>query len=200
MKSSKPLNPIVVALCATALLACSFNATAANITNTAGKVYSNVELVRREPDGITLRHDGGLSKVYFWDLPKEIREKFGYKPEKAQTFYRQSQERQHQQQMEHQRREQAAAKARKEAQKPEFPVWVHNIVPLKGRYVDRVRFDVEKNMTEDLLSLVDYKEIFIEVGETLKDQTTHISQTRDFINVQAGDKTKTYRVDWGKPF
>ena len=107
--------PIAFALCATALLACSFNATATNITNTAGKVYSNVELVRREPDGITLRHDGGgLSKVYFRELPKEIRDK--YEPEKVVEAFLKQQE-QKALQLQQRKREQAAIRARKEAEK-----------------------------------------------------------------------------------
>ena len=89
---SKPKLPLLAAICAAALVACSFNARAANITNTAGKIYFNVEFVRRDPDSLTLRHDGGLSKVYFWEVSKAVQDRYGYGKQGTRQYYKQSQQ------------------------------------------------------------------------------------------------------------
>ena len=61
MKNRKPSILIVsAALCTIGLLIFPLNVQATNITNTAGKIYFDAELVRVEPHGITLSHTGGL--------------------------------------------------------------------------------------------------------------------------------------------
>src|SRR6058998_259832 len=44
----------------------------------SGKEYKNVTVSRVEPDGIVLRTNSGISKVYFVELPKEVQERFHY--------------------------------------------------------------------------------------------------------------------------
>ena len=51
-----------------------------------GKEYKNVTVSKREPDGITLTSSSGISKVYFTELPKEVQERFNYKPEEAAAY------------------------------------------------------------------------------------------------------------------
>jgi predicted RNase H-like nuclease (RuvC/YqgF family) len=51
-----------------------------------GKEYKNATVTRVEPDGIVLMTKGGISKVYFTELPKEVRERFHYDPEKAAAY------------------------------------------------------------------------------------------------------------------
>jgi tRNA_anti-like len=43
-----------------------------------GKEYKNVTVSRVEPDGFVLVTSVGISKVYFTELPKEVRERFHY--------------------------------------------------------------------------------------------------------------------------
>jgi thiol-disulfide isomerase/thioredoxin len=51
-----------------------------------GKEYKNVTVSRVEPDGIVLVSSSGISKVYFTELPKEVRERFHYDPMKAAVY------------------------------------------------------------------------------------------------------------------
>src|SRR5438128_10538045 len=51
-----------------------------------GKENENVTVKRVEPDGIVLSSKSGISKVYFTELPKEVRQRFNYDPEKAATY------------------------------------------------------------------------------------------------------------------
>ena len=51
-----------------------------------GKEYKNVTVSRVEPDGIVLTSSSGISKVYFTELPKEVRERFHYNPMKAAVY------------------------------------------------------------------------------------------------------------------
>src|SRR5437899_12509227 len=44
----------------------------------SGKEYKNVTVSRVEPDGIVLRTNSGISKVYLVELPKEVQERFHY--------------------------------------------------------------------------------------------------------------------------
>jgi hypothetical protein len=55
---------------------------------TNGKEYKNVTVSRQEPDGIfvTNAKAGVMVKLYFAELPKEVQERFGYKPEKAVAY------------------------------------------------------------------------------------------------------------------
>jgi len=43
-----------------------------------GKEYKNVTVSRIEPDGIVLRTQSGISKIYFAELPKDVQERFHY--------------------------------------------------------------------------------------------------------------------------
>lgn len=53
-----------------------------------GQVFRNVEIIRTEPDGITLRHDGGVTKLWFPSLTEEQRQKYGYDPIAARQYQR----------------------------------------------------------------------------------------------------------------
>ncbi len=53
-----------------------------------GQVFRNVEITRVEPDGITLRHDGGRTKLWFPSLTEEQQQKFQYDPIAARKYYR----------------------------------------------------------------------------------------------------------------
>ena len=55
---------------------------------TNGKEYKNVTVSRQEPDGIVVTNAkaGLMVKLYFAELPKEVQERFGYKPDKAVAY------------------------------------------------------------------------------------------------------------------
>jgi hypothetical protein len=56
---------------------------------TRGKVYKDATVSRIEGDGIVLRTEAGISKVYFTELPQEVQERFHWaKPEAPrEPFY-----------------------------------------------------------------------------------------------------------------
>ena len=45
-----------------------------------GQIFRNVEIILEEPDGLTFRHDGGVTKVGFLALKEELRAKYNYDP------------------------------------------------------------------------------------------------------------------------
>ena len=51
-----------------------------------GKEYKNVTVSRVEPDGIVLITSVGISKVYFTELPEEVRERFHYDAAQAAAY------------------------------------------------------------------------------------------------------------------
>jgi hypothetical protein len=48
-----------------------------------GKEYKNATVTRVDPDGITVKFSGGLVKIPFSELSKELQDKYLYDPEKA---------------------------------------------------------------------------------------------------------------------
>ena len=51
-----------------------------------GQEYKDATVARIEPDGIVLTTSSGISKLYFTELPKEVRERFHCDPAKAAAF------------------------------------------------------------------------------------------------------------------
>ena len=79
MKYWKAGLAIVAALSASLALAEDFK-------TVNGKEYKNATVSRVEPDGIVIRFSGGIVKIPFTELPKEVQERFHYNPEKAREF------------------------------------------------------------------------------------------------------------------
>ena len=48
-----------------------------------GKEYKNAAVSHVEFDGIVVRTKSGISKIYWWELPKEVQQRFGYNPAPA---------------------------------------------------------------------------------------------------------------------
>ena len=164
-----------------------------DLTDLAGNTYRNAELARVEPDGLILKHDDGLSKVYFMELPSEIGARYGYRQEKAKVFRRQRQL--------NRRREQAAMKVHTKILQREFPVRVYNIFPiLAGRSLYRVHFDVQNNSKKDVLINIRYgdssKEVYILARENLRDQMISFTEENHVLFVDAGNQTQAYHVEW----
>jgi hypothetical protein len=53
-----------------------------------GKEYKNATVNRVEADGIVISTKGGISKVYFTELPNDVQERFHYNPTKAALVQR----------------------------------------------------------------------------------------------------------------
>jgi hypothetical protein len=58
-------------------------ALADDFKTTDGKEYKNATVTRVEADGIVVKTKGGISKVYFAELPKDVQERFHYDPAQA---------------------------------------------------------------------------------------------------------------------
>ena len=77
--------------CGTLILAVLFASLALSedFKTTSGKVYKNATVSRIEGDGIVLKTEKGIFKVYFAELPQEVQERFHWaKPEPPrEPFY-----------------------------------------------------------------------------------------------------------------
>jgi chromosome segregation ATPase len=51
-----------------------------------GKEYKDATVTRVEPDGIAVKTNSGITKVYFTELPKDVQERFHYDSEKAASY------------------------------------------------------------------------------------------------------------------
>ena len=55
---------------------------------TNGKVYKDATVSRIEGDGIVLKTEAGISKVYFTELPQEVQERFHWaKPDEPRELF-----------------------------------------------------------------------------------------------------------------
>lgn len=57
-----------------------------SLETTNGRVFSSVEILKVDANGLIFRHSRGLAKVVFADLSPAIRERFGYDPAAAEDF------------------------------------------------------------------------------------------------------------------
>ena len=76
--------------CGTLILAVLFASLALSedFKTTNGKVYKDATVSRIEADGIVLKTEAGISKVYFTELPQEVQERFHWaKPKTREPFY-----------------------------------------------------------------------------------------------------------------
>ena len=77
--------------CGTLILAVLFPSLALSedFKTTSGKLYKDATVSRIEADGIVLRTEAGISKVYFSELPQDVQERFHWvKPEAPrEPFY-----------------------------------------------------------------------------------------------------------------
>ena len=51
-----------------------------------GKEYKNATVTRVEPDGIVVKTNSGVTKLYFTELPKDVQEHFHYDSGKAASY------------------------------------------------------------------------------------------------------------------
>ena len=71
----------------TSVILCSASvALADDFTLINGREYKDATVSRVEPDGIVLRTNAGIAKVYFIELPKEDQERFRYNAANAAAY------------------------------------------------------------------------------------------------------------------
>ena len=74
------------ALAAKARVAAVNQESGPSITTSDGRVYRNVTVTLVEPDGITVRHNSGVAKLLFSELPRDIQKEYDYDPAKAEKY------------------------------------------------------------------------------------------------------------------
>src|SRR5215468_3066209 len=79
-----------------------------------GKEYKDATVTRVEPDGINVKTNSGVTKIYFSELPKDVQEQFHYDSGKAASYSAEQAANYtaYQKQQEENRRQQQAADAK----------------------------------------------------------------------------------------
>jgi hypothetical protein len=71
----------------TFLILCSTSAVFAEDFKTVnGKEYKDATITRVEPDGIVVKTNSGVTKIYFAELPRDVQEHFHYDSGKAASY------------------------------------------------------------------------------------------------------------------
>jgi hypothetical protein len=71
----------------TFLILCSASAALSEDFHTVnGKEYKDATVARVEPDGIVVKTNSGVTKIYFTELPKDVQEQFHYDSAKAASY------------------------------------------------------------------------------------------------------------------
>jgi hypothetical protein len=59
---------------------------ATTIRDNSGREFRQARIKSVDPDGLLVSHEGGVTKIPFVDLPKDVQERHGYDPAKAVAF------------------------------------------------------------------------------------------------------------------
>jgi predicted nucleic acid-binding protein len=76
------MNPQKTTIAILAVLSASI-ALADDFKTNDGKEHKSATVTRVEADGIVIKTKGGISKLYFTELPKDVQERFHYDPTQA---------------------------------------------------------------------------------------------------------------------
>jgi hypothetical protein len=57
-----------------------------DFTTVNGKEYKDATVTRIEPDGVVVKTNSGVTKIYFTELPKDVQEHFHYDAGKAASY------------------------------------------------------------------------------------------------------------------
>jgi hypothetical protein len=101
-----------------------------------GKEYKDATITRVEPDGIVVKTNSGITKVYFTELPKDVQEHFHYDSEKAASYSAEQAANYtaYQKQQEETRRQQEHADAKNNAASAEQQATTNRAQALQTRY------------------------------------------------------------------
>jgi len=114
---------------------------AEDFTTINGKEYKDATVTRTEPDGIVVQTKSGITKLYFTELPKDVRERFHYDPEKAASYSagQTANYEAYQKQQEEVRRQRAEADAKNNAALAKQQAAANRTQTLQARYADLQR-------------------------------------------------------------
>lgn len=106
-----------------------------------GKDYKDATITRVEPDGIVVKTKSGITKVYFVELPKEVRERFHYDAEKSASYSAEQAANYaaYQKQQEEARRQHEEADAKNKAVLAEQQAAANHTQGLQARYTELQR-------------------------------------------------------------
>src|SRR5262245_50805494 len=101
-----------------------------------GAEYKDATVTRVEPDGIIVKTNSGVTKVYFTELPKEVQEQFHYDSAKAASYSAEQAANYttYQKQQEETRRQQQDAEAKNNAALAEQQAATNRTQALQTRY------------------------------------------------------------------
>ena len=101
-----------------------------------GKEYKDATITRVEPDGIVVKTNSGITKIYFTELPKEVQERFHYDSEKAASYSAEQATNYtaYQKQQDETQRQQQAADAKSKAALAEQQAAANRTQALQTRY------------------------------------------------------------------
>jgi hypothetical protein len=68
------------------LLSLAAAAFSEDFTTVNGKQYKDATVTRIEPDGVVVKTNSGVTKIYFTQLPKDVQERFHYDAGKAASY------------------------------------------------------------------------------------------------------------------
>ena len=130
-----------------------------------GQIFRNVRVDREEPDGLTFRHDGGVTKLQFPALPEDLQKQYKYDYQAAMKYRRDM--------TAQKKREQEEAAARSgqggDVKEPVAVFDASGTALPNGEYW--VRFTV-RNLTAQLQTIrvipYDYKDLPIAGGKKIK--------------------------------
>jgi hypothetical protein len=77
------MNPQKTTIAILVTLSAISIAQADDFKTNSGKEYKNATVTQVEADGIVIKTKGGISKLYFTELPKDVQERFHYDPAQA---------------------------------------------------------------------------------------------------------------------
>ena len=77
------MNPRKTIIAILATLSAASLALADDFKTNDGKEHKSATVTRVEADGIVIKTKGGISKLYFTELPKDVQERFHYDPAQA---------------------------------------------------------------------------------------------------------------------
>ena len=101
-----------------------------------GKEYKGATITRLEPDGIVVKTNSGVTKIYFTELPKDVQDRFHYDSGKAASYSAEQAARYtaYQKQQEETRRQQHDAEAKTNAALAEQQAATNRTQALQTRY------------------------------------------------------------------
>ena len=175
-----------------------------DLVTTDGEIFRNVQVRRIEPDGLTIHHDTGLTKVELARLSEEMQKKYEYDFSKAEAYRRATAASKDQLERDQQAIRKQNEAARQKQIKTE-PIRVFHVVadePTHREY--RVRFSVRNNdikpqtIQAHLTSPLRIIKTFTIPAETTRDQLEVVTRygKPTHLKVTCGLYTTTQALNW----